>query len=178
MPVPSAPDDRLERERRDLAHQALWIVRGLLVLVGTMPWWLPLARAYLPLGPVGTILDALFIVICHRAPERTIELAGVAMPVCSRCAGIFSGLALGAALVWPRIDIRYARIGLVVAGLLMIADVVTQDTGLHPPWHATRLATGALLGWIASAALVSAIMRERRLATPRKQTGWTQPSTK
>ena len=34
--------------------------------------------------------------MCHRMPERTIELAGVAMPVCSRCGGLFTGLALGA----------------------------------------------------------------------------------
>ena len=95
MPAPSAPADPHERERRDLAHQALWIVRGLLVLVGTMPWWLPVVKG--SLGPVGVILDALYIVICHRDPGRTLDVLGTAMPVCSRCAGIFSGLALGAA---------------------------------------------------------------------------------
>ena len=75
MPAPSAPADPHERERRDLAHQALWIVRGLLVLVGTMPWWLPVVKG--SLGPVGVILDALYIVICHRAtPLPRHELHG------------------------------------------------------------------------------------------------------
>ena len=59
-----------------------------------------------------------------------------------------------------------------IAGAIMLADVVTQDLGIHPPWHATRLLTGALLGWVASSALVTAIMNERRLATPRKTSGW------
>lgn len=170
MPAPSAPADPHERERRDLAHQALWIVRACLVLVGTMPWWLPLVKG--SFGPVGVILDALFIVICHRDPARTIDLWGTAMPVCSRCAGIFSGLALGAAFAWPRIPIRVARYALVIAGLIMLADVVTQDLGIHPPWHATRLLTGGLLGWVASSALVTAIMNERRIAVPHKPSGW------
>ena len=49
------------------------------------------------------------------------------------------------------------------AGLLMLADVLMQDFGIHPVWHTTRLVTGALVGWVASAALMTAIKRERRL---------------
>jgi uncharacterized membrane protein len=152
----------LERNGR----QIFWLARGSFVLVGSLPWWLPLARAHLPLGPVGTFLDAWFILVCHRLPERTLEFAGVAMPICSRCGGIFLGLAIGAALAWPRIGIRQARWALLVAGLLMLADVVTQDMGVHPPWHSSRIATGALLGWVASSALMAAIIRERRLDRP------------
>jgi len=175
MPTPDAPADRWERERRKLAHQALFIIRLLLILVGTSPWWIPLARAYLPIGPVGTILDGVFIVVCHRFPSRTIELAGQLMPVCSRCAGIFSGLAIGAALAWPRVEIRWARWALVAAGAIMLADVITQDAGIHPPWHASRLITGGLLGWAASSALIAAIMRERRMVRTRPESGWKTP---
>lgn len=163
MPLPAAPTDKWERERRDLSHQILAIARGSFAVVGLMPWWLPLARAYLPIEPVGMFLDALYVVLCHRLPERTLSLAGIAMPVCSRCAGIFGGLALGAIALWPRLRIRHARIALVAAGLLMLADVLMQDFGVHPVWHSTRLITGALVGWVASAALMTAIKRERRL---------------
>jgi uncharacterized membrane protein len=171
MPVPATPADKWERERRRTAHQALMIVRVLLLAIGLMPWWIPLARAYLPIGPVGAILDGLFIVVCHRLPARTIELAGQAMPVCSRCAGIFTGLAIGAALAWPRLPIRWGRWALLAAAAIMLGDVLSQDLGLHPPWHASRLITGALLGWAASSALVAAIMRERRMVSTRRESG-------
>lgn len=163
MPLPAAPTDKWERERRDLSRQILAIARGSFAVVGLMPWWLPLARAYLPIEPVGMFFDALYVVICHRLPERTITLAGIAMPLCSRCAGIFTGLALGAITLRPRLRIKHARIALVAAGLLMLADVLMQDLGIHPVWHTTRLVTGALVGWVASAALMNAIKSERRL---------------
>ena len=69
-----------------VTEELLFLARASFVVVGTMPWWLPLARAALPLGPVGQVFDLLFVVVCHRLPDRTLDLAGVAMPVCSRCA--------------------------------------------------------------------------------------------
>ena len=150
-----------ESERRRATRQLLWFVRGSFMLVGSMPFWLPLLIAWLPLGPVGVILDGMFVLLCHRQPERTLALAGVAMPVCSRCAGMFAGMALGMLVCWPRPTLRQARWALGGAGLLMLADVLAQDFGLHPLWHWTRLGTGALLGYIGSTALVAAIMRER-----------------
>jgi uncharacterized membrane protein len=152
---------REEREIRTATRQLLLFARGSFIFVGSLPFWLPLARAYLPLGPLGTILDYLFILVCHRLPERTLELAGVAMPVCSRCGGIFAGLALGMLICWPRPSLKKARWAMLGAGLVMVADVVMQDLGIHPLWHATRLVTGGLLGYIISAALIAAIMRER-----------------
>lgn len=133
------------------------------VLVGTLPWWLPLLRAALPqLWPVWQVFDLLFVVVCHRLPERTLEIADVAMPVCSRCAGIFTGLALGALVAWPRLRLRTARWAILGAGLLLVADVAAQDLDWHPMWHWSRLSTGALLGYIMACALVAAIVRERK----------------
>ncbi|MCA9624178.1 MAG: DUF2085 domain-containing protein [Myxococcales bacterium] len=172
MPAPAAPQDPRERERRDLAHQALAIVRVGLVLVGTFPWWLPLARGYLPLGAVGTILDGLFIASCHRLPSRTLHFAGHAMPLCSRCGGIYLGLALGAVLVWPRLSGRRIPLAFGVTGALMLLDVIAQDLGWHPMWHSTRIVTGLLVGWTASSSFVAALMRARGLAHPRRQNGW------
>jgi uncharacterized membrane protein len=125
-----------------------------------MPWWLTLLKAAVPLGRIGTVLELPFMFICHRMPSRTIFIAGQAMPLCSRCSGIFTGLAVGALLCRPRLTVPQARIGLLGAGLLMLTDVVTQDLGVHPVWHTTRLLTGLILGWIASAALMSAIKNE------------------
>jgi len=170
MPAPSSTSGRIERELRHSARQLLLFARLSFILVGTMPFWLPLARAYLPLGPIGALLDLPFVAVCHRMSSRTLRLAGVAMPVCSRCAGIFGGLALGMLVCWPRPTLRQTRIGLLGAGLLMLADVLTQDLGVHPVWHATRLATGGLLGYLAAVALVAAIVRERHLDPSHRRT--------
>lgn len=155
----AGPDAYAARRRRD-ARQVVWMVRGFFLVVSTMPFWLPVARGLLPLGAVGTVLDGMWLMTCHRLPERTLELAGVLMPVCSRCAGIHAGLALGAALMGPRITLRQAKIGFVVTASLMGGDVVMQDLGIHPLWHSTRLLTGLLLGWVGSSAIMGALARE------------------
>jgi hypothetical protein len=50
------------------------------------------------------------------------------------------------------------------AFVLTVLDVVTQDIGLHPPLHPTRLLTGFFLGWTATALLVATLSRELRVA--------------
>lgn len=128
--------------------------------MGLLPWIVPLLRAYLPLGAAGVALDALFAPMCHRLPERSLVLAGVAMPLCSRCAGIFGGVAVGAIVAWPRLSPRRYRLAITVAGAAMLADVITQDLGVHPIWHATRLATGLLFGYALSAASIRMVLRD------------------
>lgn len=136
-----------------------WL-RGTLVFVGLLPWALPFARARLPLGELGTALDMIFFTMCHRRAARTLVLEGVAMPLCSRCAGVFLGVAVAAAIGRPLLGLRVWRWVFGVACALMVADVVTQDLGLHPLWHASRLGTGALLGYVVSIGLFAAIGRE------------------
>jgi uncharacterized membrane protein len=129
-------------------------------VAGALPWALPFLRSALPLGPVGALLDGVFFFVCHRRPERTLVLAGAPMPLCSRCAGIALGFVLGAIFAWPSPSLRATRIGVAGALALVIADVVTQDLGVHPLWHASRLGTGALLGYVAAVGLFAAIRRE------------------
>ncbi len=140
------------------------VARVAFVAVGLLPWVLPLLRAWLPLGAVGVALDATFVTMCHRLPERTLSLAGVAMPLCSRCAGVFGGVALGALAVWPRFTARAWRWVITAAAGSMLLDVATQDLGLHPVWHVTRLASGAAFGYAIAAACVLALRREARRA--------------
>ena len=133
------------------------VTRAGFIVVGVLPWILPFARALLPLGRAGELLDLFFLPMCHRLPERTLALAGVSMPLCSRCAGIFAGLALGSLIQRPRVEIARFRILVAGAGALMLLDVVTQDLGLHPVWHATRIATGLLFGYALAAACLLAM---------------------
>jgi uncharacterized membrane protein len=103
-----------------------------------------------------------FLFVCHRLPERTLSVAGIPMPLCSRCAGIWLGISVAGALAWPPLPLRVLRVVVPLAGLLMIADVVAQDSGLHPVWHSTRLLTGLLLGVPIGGGVGSVIVAELR----------------
>jgi uncharacterized membrane protein len=99
--------------------------------------------------------------MCHQRPERSLWFLGAPMVVCSRCAGVYLGVALGVALPLPRRLLAYGR-GLVIAAIaLATLDVITQDLGLHAPFHPVRLATGLLLGWTGCAFLIGTLRSER-----------------
>ena len=132
---------------RSRAKIVAWL-RGLLVFSGVLPWVLPYARAHLPLGVVGGAIDLAFLGMCHRRVARTLVLDGVLMPLCSRCAGIFLGVAIAAAIGRPILTMKTWRALFLIACALMVTDVVTQDLGLHPVWHVTRIATGLFVGYL------------------------------
>ncbi|WP_437504064.1 DUF2085 domain-containing protein [Sorangium sp. So ce1099] len=134
-------------------------VRYALVLLGALPWCIPLARSRLPLGELGAALDRFFVPMCHRLPERSLALEGVMMPICSRCAGIFAGVAAGAVIARPRLKMTAWRPILIAICALMVVDVATQDLGLRPVWHATRLATGLAFGYAVAAAFATQLAR-------------------
>jgi uncharacterized membrane protein len=134
------------------------LLRALFVFAGALPWWIPIARGHLDLGVLGTALDRVFVPMCHRLAERSLVLAGVQMPVCSRCAGIFAGFAVGAVIARPRLSMKVWRPVLIALGVIMTADVVTQDLGLHPVWHPVRLATGFALGFAMVVSFVTHVM--------------------
>jgi uncharacterized membrane protein len=152
---PHAPGESSPAERPSL----LSIVRCALVLLGALPWSLPLARSRVPLGELGAALDRVFAPMCHRMPERSLALDGVVMPLCSRCAGIFAGIAAGAAIARPRLAMTAWRPILITLAALMAVDVATQDLGLRPVWHASRLATGVAFGYAVAAAFLTQIAR-------------------
>ena len=137
------------------------LVRWLFFFLGALPWWLPLARARLPLSDLGASLDRIFVPMCHRLPERSLALAGVQMPLCSRCAGIFAGVAVGAAIARPRLPISVWRPLMVAIAAVMAIEVATQDLGLHALWHPSRLATGFAFGYALVVAFVVQLGRER-----------------
>ena len=105
-------------------------------------------------------LDLPFLFVCHRLPERVLVVAGMPTPLCSRCLGLWLGLSVSATLAWPVLPTRALRYVLPIALALMIADVVTQDLGIHPVWHATRIATGLVLAIPVGGKIGSVIDRE------------------
>lgn len=149
------------------AKAIAWL-RATLVFVGLLPWALPFARARLPLGELGDALDMIFFTMCHRRSPRTLVLDGVAMPLCSRCAGIFLGIAVAAAIGRPLMGLRAWRWVFAAACALMVADVVTQDLGLHPVWHPTRILTGVLVGYLMVVGCLSGLARDKTSAADAK----------
>lgn len=129
---------------------------------GGIAVWIALTTWLRATGPVSIwlALDLPFRLLCHRIPERVIEVAGAPMPLCSRCAGIWLGMSVSAALAWPVLPVRALRVTVVVAAALMLAEVITQDLGLHPVFHPTRLLSGLLLSVPFGGALGGLIKRE------------------
>lgn len=131
-------------------------LRCLVAAAGLLPW------AVLACGVRPDALAAVFHGYCHQSPERTLVCGGTAMLVCSRCAGIYAGVALGALLPAPATLRRHGRWWLAVAGALLLADVLLLKFEVLPVLHGTRLATGALAGWCASAFMFACLTGERR----------------
>ncbi len=137
------------------------LARAAFLFIGALPWWIPVARGRLPLGALGDALDRVFAPMCHRLPERSLALAGVQMPLCSRCAGLFAGVAAGALIARPRLARAAWRPVLIALGVVMAVEVATQDLGLHAVWHPSRLATGFAFGYALVVAFITQLARER-----------------
>lgn len=127
----------------------MFLLRGFVAGAGLLPWGLHL------LGPHAETVRPLFRAMCHQLPERTLTIDTLPMLVCSRCAGIYAGMALGALLPgipWLRSHGRWL-VGMAAA--LMVVDVLLQGLGWYGPSHVSRLCTGVLVGWLGAAFLFS-----------------------
>lgn len=94
-----------------------------------------------------------FSFVCHQIPERSFHLAGYKFAVCSRCTGLYSGFAL-AALIYPIVrSLRQTETPSIVWLFLAAAPLAIDfSLGYFSIWqnnHASRFATGALLGSVA-----------------------------
>jgi uncharacterized membrane protein len=139
-----------------ISRRAFHLMQGALVLAGATPWALAV------LGARDPGWHAAFASLCHQRPERTLTLLGTPMVVCSRCAGLYGGAALGALIALPARLVRHGKAFVVASVVLAAGDVLTQDLGLHPPWHPVRLLTGLLMGFSAAAFFSAVVGKEAR----------------
>jgi uncharacterized membrane protein len=98
--------------------------------------------------------------VCHQIPERTIHLAGQALPLCARCSGIYLGAMVGFAFmlasgrarssIMPPVRVLAVMLGFVALfGIDGLNSYVTFFPGaphLYQPQNWLRLTTGALHG--------------------------------
>lgn len=138
--------------RGSFAMIAVWIVLDMLLHAAD----LRVAHA---------IVDLPFALVCHRLPERVLTILDVPMPLCSRCVGLFGGLSIAAAIGWPALPLRVLRVVIPVAAGLLLVELLTQDLGLHPVFHPTRLLSGLLLSVPVGGAIGRTITRD--LSGPR-----------
>ena len=94
-----------------------------------------------------------FSFVCHQIPERSFHLYGSQFAVCSRCTGIYAGIAL-AALAYPLIrSLKRTDTPRLVWLFLAAAPLgIDWSLGYFSIWqnnHVSRFATGFLLGAVA-----------------------------
>jgi uncharacterized membrane protein len=133
-----------------------FLLRALLAFVGTLPW------ALVAFGHGAQSLRPLFRGFCHQMPDRSLAFFGATMAVCSRCAGIYAGIALGAVLPPPRVILRHGRAAVWIAASALLLDVMVQNYIAHTTIHALRLATGLAVGWAGCAFALGAMDEESR----------------
>lgn len=153
-----------------IVHAGLALVlAGNLVLI--LSW--PLSRG----GEVREGLDPVYAALCHRLPERSYELGGEPLPVCSRCLGVWLGLFLAAVLAAMgrlRVCRRTVRRALLLLGLMGVSWLLGRH-GLPAEWHLERTVAG-LLGGMGLYVLLWALLRLGAVsgwATLRKTHLWT-----
>jgi len=117
-------------------------------------WWatVPLALAavacavpwlLMRLPEWGFALQRGFALVCHQQPDRSFNLFGGAVAVCTRCLGIYLGAAAGSLVgVLPRAAWRW----LIVAVAINILDWLAESSGMHGNWAFTRFVLGIALG--------------------------------
>jgi uncharacterized membrane protein len=140
----------------------MWLGAAVCVLV----WMALIVGAPVALAHGYTDLAAIiykgFSPLCHQIPERSFHLEGHAFAVCSRCTGIYAGVAAGV-IAYPlmrslrRTDTP-ARFWLLLATLPIILDWTVGFLGIWENTHLSRSLTGGLLGAVAAFYIVPGLM--------------------
>jgi uncharacterized membrane protein len=131
--------------------------------------WLTLLilTPFLP-SSLATLIYAVGSVICHQIPERSFHLAGVQVPVCARCLGIYAGAAAAAVIHvlgaftggsarWRILSPQTARLVFVLSALPTLETVRLEWTGV---WHGTnfvRAIAGVVVGAGGALVVMSAV---------------------
>ena len=126
-----------------------------------------LVVALLPSAFGGSVLESWlrlpFRLLCHGIESRAFVINHEAMPLCARCTGIFSGLAVGGvtAIVLAgrfRFDGRVA----LLFTLPLVVDGVTQAFGLRESFNSLRFVSGIVAASAAIFWALSAIASNER----------------
>jgi len=105
-------------------------------------------------------------IVCHQRPERSFRLAGVQLPVCARCFGLYLSGAIGltmASRARRTISASTVRLMLGMAALPIAMSVALEWLGLIHTTNVQRMLTGLPLGFVAGIVIVRSLSRPPRL---------------
>lgn len=130
---------------------------ALLLTTGALLWAaailaVPMAHARPAWSAPASALHRAAAGICHQRPERSFHLAGMQMPVCARCAGLYLAGAAGALLGWTafaRRGVDQSRAWLLVAAVPTAVTWTLESAGLASFSNAARAAAALPLGLVA-----------------------------
>jgi uncharacterized membrane protein len=125
-------------------------VRALLALTAVIWLALLILTPVLPV-PIAGMLYALGSRICHQRPERSFHLFAAQLPVCARCAGIYTGAAIGSLLalsgsIRERLFPFSPRMLLVAGALPTLMTLIIEWSGAWAGGNDARAAAGVWLG--------------------------------
>jgi uncharacterized membrane protein len=107
--------------------------------------------------------------VCHQLPDRSFHLAGVQLPVCARCTGLYVSGAVGACVALSGLPsiVHHIRWWLAIAAAPTLLSVAAEWADLaHPSglWRALfGLPLGAFVGWLFVRALRTQSLEPRAL---------------
>jgi len=103
---------------------------AVLLTIAAIFWSIVILTAPLGLRNAGTSSPSTLVYaaasrICHQRTERSLAVAGVQMPVCARCTGLYLSGAAGALIAWYR---RARGGGSSIRTMLFLAALPTAVT--------------------------------------------------
>ena len=109
--------------------------------------------------------------ICHQRPERTFHVAGLPMPVCARCSGLYVSGTLGAVAAWlwrRRGPMPSLRAWLILAAMPTAVTWTLEFAGVAAFSNVARALAALPLGTLAGWLFVRALRDDAaRMAAPR-----------
>jgi uncharacterized membrane protein len=122
-------------------------------------------------GSAGPIYG-FFGYVCHQLPERSLYLAGHQLAVCSRCLGVYAGLAAGLLTypLWRPMEEPAAlpRVWLFAALVPITLDWSLTIFGVWENTHLSRFFTGGVLGAACAVFIMPALIDIGRQRIMRK----------
>ena len=131
------------------------------ISTGAVLWLVVLLVAPVLPTPLSAAVYAVGSFICHQRPERSFEIAGLQLPVCGRCLGLYGGAAAGA-LIAPFVGRMSRPRTLVLVSLLpALLSLVAEWTGWGQPTNVVRAATGMIAGGVIAAVVLATLHYEQ-----------------
>jgi uncharacterized membrane protein len=138
------------------------------IALAAVAWLSLLVLAPLATPSIAALVYAAGGVICHQIPERSFHLAGVQLPVCARCLGIYAGAAAAASMhwlgglstnraTWRRLSPRQARRLFVLTAAPTLVTFALDWAGVWYTSNVVRVIAGVPLGVGGALVVMSAV---------------------